>query len=156
MTAPLQDILIQLADAMVTEMNAVQSRGASPFSRKFTAQRVYDYTRDLEETTILRVDAVPEVQEDEPFTRQSWRGTGIVSIAIREKLKVENIAAVDALTYFTGQLRDFWTLPPRRLANFPAAVPIKRKIVYPYLQKQLREHGQFVSVLQLTFNLVSQ
>ena len=151
------DLIIQIADAMVAELNAVQSPSPSnPFSRTFEAERVYDYTRDLEDTLTLRVDVVPETHEDEPLTRVSWNGEAIVSIAVRQKIAVENIAAVDALTAFVGQLRDFWTLPPRRLANMPAAAPVKRKIVYPYLQKQLRTHGQFVSVVQLTFNLVSQ
>lgn len=150
------DLLIQIADAMVAELNAVQAADPETFSRRFTAERLYDYTRDLEETTTLRVDVVPERQEDEPLTRSAWKGTGIVSIAVREKIKTEDTAAVDALTAFVGELRDFWTLPVRRLANMPAAAPVKRQIVYPYLQKQLRDPGQFVSVLQLTFNLVSK
>jgi hypothetical protein len=149
------DILITIADAMVQELNNIQATDPDQFTRQFTAERVYDYTRDLEDTTTMRVDVVPEKQDDDPFTRVSWKGTGIVSIAVREKLKVEDIAAVDALTLFTGELRDFWTLPPRRLALFPAAAPVKRQIVYPYLQKELREKGQFVSVVQLTFHLVS-
>ena len=150
------DLLIQIADAMAAELNAVQTGESSPFTRSFTAERVYDYWRELEETTTLRVDVVPEKQEDEPFTRSSWKGTGIVSIAVREKVKPENIAVVDALTAFVGELRDFWTLPVRRLEYFPAVAPIKRQIVYPYLPKQLRTPGQFVSVLQLTFNLISK
>lgn len=142
---------------MVSELNAAQSpSNSNPFSTTFGATRVYDYTRDLEDTIDLRVDVVPETHEDEPLTRVSWKGAAVVSVAVRQKIAVENTAAVDALTAFVGQLRDFWTLPPRRLALFPAAAPVKRKIVYPYLQKQLRTHGQFVSVLQLTFNLVSQ
>ena len=62
---------------------------------------------------------------------------------------------MDALTLFVGELRDFSTAPPRRLALFPAATPIKRQVVYPYLPKQLRTPGQFVSVVQLHFLLVS-
>jgi hypothetical protein len=151
MTQPvLQDILIELADAITREINE------ATFSRTFQAARVYDYTRLLEETTTMKVDVVPEKHEDEALTRQSWKGEGIISIAVREKLKVENIAAVDALTYFVGELRDFWTAPPRRLKYFTGAAPVKRKIVYPYLQIPLRDEGQFVSVLQLHFNLVSQ
>ena len=157
MTEPiLQDTLIQIADAMTRELNWVQTQLPTAFSRRFQAERVYDYTRDLEDTVDLRVDVVAEKQDDEPFTRQAWRGTGIVSVAVREKIRVEDIARVDALTYFTGQLRDFWTAPVRRLLYFPAAAPVKRLIVYPYLQKLLRGKGQFVSVLQLTFNLVNQ
>ena len=150
------DLLIQIADAMVQELNWIQAQPAGAFTRKFAAERLYDYTRDLEDTVTLRVDVVPDKHEDEPLTRSSWKGTGTVSIAVREKLNVNDRAKVDALTAFAGELRDFWTLPPRRLLYFPAAAPIKRLIVYPYLQKQLRTHGQFVSVIQLTFNLVSQ
>jgi hypothetical protein len=148
------DLLIQIADAMVQELN--EAAGDDQFSQTFVCQRVYDYTRDLEETVTLCVDIVPERQSDEPHTRQAWKGTGIVSIAVRQKVVVEDRAALDALTAFVGQLRDFWTLPVRRLQYFPAAAPLKREVVYPYLQKELRTHGQFVSVLQLTFNLVSQ
>ena len=150
------DLLIQIAEAMAQELNIAQAENSAIFSRQFVAERVYDYTRTLEETTTLRVDVVPEKHEDEPLTRSSWKGTGIVSIAVREKIKAEDTEAIDALTAFVGELRDFWTLPVRKLALFPAAAPIKRQIVYPYLQKELRTHGQFVSVLQLTFNLVSQ
>ena len=149
------DLLIQIADAIAQELNAAQAADSSTFSQPFTATRVYDYWRELEETTTLRVDVVPEKQEDTPLSRSKWMGTGVVSIAVRQKIKPENVAAVDALTAFVGELRDFWTLPVRRLSLFPAAVPIKRQIVYPYLPKQLRTPGQFVSVLQLTFNLVS-
>ena len=150
------DLLIQIADAMVQELNWVQTQLPAAFTRKFTAERLYDYTRDLEDTVTLRVDVVPDKHEDEPLTRAAWKGPATVSIAVREKLNVNDIARLDALTAFVGELRDFWTLPVRRLMYFPAAAPVKRLIVYPYLQKQLRTHGQFVSVLQLTFNLVSQ
>jgi hypothetical protein len=150
------DLIIQIADAMVQELNWIQTQTPDAFSRPFNAERLYDYTRDLEDTVTLRVDVVPETHEDEPLTRQAWRGPAIVSIAVREKFNVNDTARADALTLFTGELRDFWTTPPRALMYMPAAKILKRKIVYPYLQKQFRTHGQFVSVLQLTFNLVSQ
>lgn len=149
---PLQDYVIQIADAMADELNAA----AGTFSQPFTATRVYDYTRLLEDTNQLCVDVVPETHEDDPFTRQSWKGIATVSIAVRQKIRPEDIATIDGLTYFVGQLRDFWTCPPRRLNLMPAVAPVRRKIVYPYLQKPLRSPGQFVSVLQLGFMLVSQ
>ena len=117
------DLLIQIADAIAQELNAAQAADSSTFSQPFTATRVYDYWRELEETTTLRVDVVPEKQEDTPLSRSKWMGTGVVSIAVRQKIKPENVAAVDALTAFVGELRDFWTLPVRRLSCFPRPCP---------------------------------
>ena len=79
------DMLIQIADAMVQELNWVQTQLPAAFTRKFTAERVYDYTRDLEDTVELRVDVVPEKQEDEPLTRRPGRGRASSPIAGAER-----------------------------------------------------------------------
>jgi len=151
-----QDYVVQIAQAIADELNAAQAADPAVFSQQFAATRVYDYTRDLEDTVTLRVDVVPEHHEDEPLTRQAWKGTAVVSVAVRQKVVAEDLDQVDALTYLVGQLRDFWTCPPRPLADMPGAKPVKRKIVYPYLASKLRSPAQFASVLELTYNLVSQ
>ena len=151
------DLVVQIGDAMVQELNWVQTQLPSAFTRNFKAELLFDYTRTLEDTVTMRVDVVPDKHEDEPLTRESWKGPATVSIAVRQKIpRAREKDLCRELTAFAGELRDFWTLPPRALANMPAAKVVKRQIVYPYLQKQLRDEGQFVTVIQLTFNLVSQ
>ena len=69
------DTLIAIAQAMADELNEAQAED-SPFSQRFTAQRVYDYWRELEETTTLRVDVVPERHEDETAHADELEGRG--------------------------------------------------------------------------------
>jgi hypothetical protein len=146
-------LLIQIADAVVREVNEQE------FSQPFTAERIYDPERKLEELEAMRVDVLAGDVKTVPLTRTNKLGTYHVDVAMRQVVNRQDPEArnrMDAMGGLLEEISDYFTLPPRRLKYLTQAATVEGQVIYPYLPSHLRHDQQFTSLLRLTMKAASE
>lgn len=162
-------ILTAICDSIAGELNSHEwttavwqkpAAGMPPaFSLPvFTAERIYNPERKLEETETLRVDVIAGDIQQVAASRGTQQGDYRVDVAFRQKIDISDNANVDALgsfveeveRYFFDQKQIQYTIND----EIYGAGWMKSQIVYPYLPTQLRQDSQFVSLLRLTYRVI--
>ena len=143
---------LDIADAVVTELNAAQVPPATGFGQTFTATRAYRPVFDLAELKTLRVTVVPKGIEIVNITRNANQNDVSVDVAVQKKVNPDDAADMDALMTLVEKIGDFFRL--RRLAAFPTALWTKTENVPIYSPEHLETKQVFTSVLTLTFRVV--
>lgn len=150
-------ILINIGDAIVAELNSptpisVSGYSFTEFSQLFTAERVYDPERQLEDTSTLRVDVILGDIDQTAETRNSQSGEYRIDIGFRKLIDPTDRESIDALGEFVEEVGDYF-FHRKMLLQYPNAKWIKSQVVYPYLLSKMREHTQFNSILRQTFKV---
>jgi hypothetical protein len=143
---------LDIADAVVAELNAAQVDPAPGFGQTFTATRAYRPVFDLADLKTLRVTVVPKGIEIINITRNANQNDVSVDVAVQKKVNPADAAEMDALMTLVEKLGDFFRL--RRLAALPTALWTKTENVPIYSPEHLETKQVFTSVLTLTFRVV--
>jgi hypothetical protein len=145
-------LILDMADAVVAELNAAQQAPAPGFGLPFTAVRAYRPTYDLTELKTLKVTVVPKGIEIVNITRNANQNDVSVDVAVQQKVDPDDSTQMDALMALVEKLGDFFRL--RRLASFPTALWTKTENVPIYSPEHLETKQVFTSVLTFTFRVV--
>jgi hypothetical protein len=145
-------LLLDIADAVVAELNATPVPPATGFSQPFTATRAYRPQFDLVELKTLKVTVVPKGIEIINITRHSNQNDVSVDVAVQKKVDPNDPSEIDALMALVEQIGDFFRL--RRLTSFPTALWTKTENLPVYSPDHLETKQVFTSVLTLTFRVV--
>jgi hypothetical protein len=139
-------MIIQIADALVAELNA------GTFSQTFTAERAYVPRFNLEEMAELRVTVVPKGVEITGGTRAKSVHDYRIDIGVQKKLDSDDLAGVDALMAFVEEIADY--LRFRRLEGAPEAHWLGIENGPIYVTGHLHEMRLFTSVLTVTYRVM--
>ena len=143
---------IDIAHAVVTELNTAPVPPETGFSQAFTATRAYRPVFDLAELKTLRVTVVPKGIEILNLSRHANQNDVSVDVAVQKKVNPDDLAELDSLMALTEQIGDFFRL--RRLTALPGALWTKTENVPVYSPEHLEQKQVFTSVLTLTFRVV--
>jgi hypothetical protein len=145
-------VIIDIADAVVTEMNG------HTFSQTFTAARFYRPLFDLKDMSVLHVSVVPKAWSAEQAARGGNLEEHQIDIGVQKKVAddpgppaVSMQQQMDALVTLVQEVSDFFRL--RRLDAYPDAGCVKVENVPVFAPDHLQEYRQFTSVLTLTFRV---
>ncbi|MCG3178314.1 MAG: hypothetical protein BIFFINMI_00640 [Phycisphaerae bacterium] len=139
-------VVIQIADAVVAELNA------GGFSQAFVAQRAYAPVFDLGEMADLHVTVVPRAASAERLDRASRQFDYSIDVAVQKKLADGGNVEIDALMFLVEQIADHFN--GRRPAQLNSAVCLRVENDPIYSPEHMRELRQFTSVLTLVFRTV--
>ena len=145
---------INVADALVTLLNAAPVPPATGFTPTFTAERAYRPQFDLEELQTLRVSVVPKAIEIQTLGRRANQHDISIDVAVQQKVDVADSAALDTLMALVQQIADFVRLRRIDLAGGSSAVWIKTDNTPIYSPEHLETKQVFTSVLTFTFRVV--
>jgi len=139
-------VLVQIADAVVAELNA------AGFSRPFTAVRSYRPRFELSELETLRVSVVARNVEIEVDSRDpaAHQHDYQVEVAVQTRIAEADAAHVDPLMDLVEEIADFWR---GRVLDDPDATCIALEQPAPYFLPHLTEMHVFTSVVTLTFRM---
>jgi len=137
-------VLIEIADAVVAELNA------ATFSVPLAAVRGYRPVFELGEMTALHVSVVPHGQSSKALDRNRDSFDYSVDVAVQQKVEPTN-ATLDALMMLVEEIADHFRR--KALPGFPAAKCVEVKNDPVYSLDHLEEFRQFTSVLTLTFRV---
>lgn len=142
-----------LADAIVTLLNA------QTFATAFTATRIYDPLRPLEENETLRIDVVLGDRKSDPLDRSRLTEDVRVEVAARQVISAAagsaaETTALDALVALVEEINTFLCAPAQRRPVAWAGWQ-RSELVYPYLPAHLREKRQFTSLLRMSYLVVT-
>lgn len=143
---------LDIADAVVAELNAAQVDPGPGFGQTFMATRSYRPVFELADLKTLRVTVVPKGIEIVNITRTANQNDVSVDVAVQKKVNPADAAEMDALMTLVEKLSDFFRL--RRLAALPTALWTKTENVPIYSPEHLETKQVFTSVLTLTFRVV--
>jgi hypothetical protein len=143
---------LDIADAVVSELNNAQVPPAPGFVQPFVAVRAYRPVYDLADLKTLRVTVVPKGLEIVNITRNANQNDVSVDVAVQQKVDPNDSAQMDALMQLVEKLGDFFRL--RRLTALPTALWTKTENVPIYAPEHLETKQVFTSVLTLTFRVV--
>ena len=146
---------IPLADAVKEMLNA------NEFSRQFTAARIYDPLRKLDEMETMRVDVLLGDKQIQALDRTRLHNDCRIEIAVRQVIKPlvgsdAEQTELDDLVGFMEEIGDFLAVPANRrppAANWAGWQ--KSELVYPFLPAHLRGSHQFTSLLRITYFVVT-
>lgn len=148
-----QALLIDLADALVSELNAEAANpGGGSLGETFVSQRFYRPQFELPELKELKVSVVPKGITITSLGRTSNQNDAAVDVAVQKKVDPADAAELDGLMLLVEKIADFFRL--RRLTEMPTAAWIKAENVPVYSTEHLEQHRVFTSVLTLTFMIV--
>jgi len=144
-------MVIQLADAVTAALNA------ATLSQSFSAARYYLPEFDLKEMKDLHVSVVPAELDEEIADRGRDRAEYKIPVAVPKRVAKQeppglDNAAIDALMQLVEEIDDLFRHKP--LAGYPEAHWTKTENKPIYDPKHLQEHGQFTSLLALTFRVM--
>jgi hypothetical protein len=144
-------ITIQIADAVVAVLNA------ATLSQTFTAARYYLPEFELNEMDTLHVSVVPAELDEEIADRSRDRAEYKIHVAVQKRVTKQeppglDAEAIDGLMTLVEEIGDLFRHKP--LAGFEQAHWVKTENKPIYDPKHLKEHGQFTSLLALTFRVV--
>jgi len=139
-------LIVDIADAVVTELNA------GTFSQTFRAARHYRPQFRLEEMKDLHVTVVPKGVEATTVSRSGVQYDISVDVAVQKKLEKETNTDLDPLMNLAEEIANFFRL--RRLTQYPGASWLRSENDPAWSPGHLEELGQFTSVLTLTFRVV--
>jgi len=143
-------LLVQIADAVVAELNAP----AAGFDPPLNAARHYRPVFDLAELKTLRVSVVPKGIEIASLGRNANQHDVSVDVAVQKKITLADNAELDGLMALVERIADLLRL--RRLTvgtGVAAAVWVKTENVPVYSPEHLETKQVFTSVLTLTFRV---
>lgn len=113
------NILIELADAVVAELNA------TTFSQAFSAKRSYRPRFDRKELASLRVSVVPVVSSTEVTGRAVTEVAPAVEVAVQKAIDgPEDTATIDGLMGLLQEVQDHFLGGGLTLASGPQAACI--------------------------------
>jgi hypothetical protein len=139
-------MLVQIADAVVAELNAVT------FSQPLEAKRAYLPQFDLPEMKDLHVTVVPKGVTILPGSRSQNQHEVAIDVAVQKKLEEANNTEIDALMGLVDEIAGRFRL--KRLDSYPDAVWLKTEQQPIYSQEHLDQMRQFTSVLTFTFRVI--
>lgn len=139
------NILTKLADTVAAEIN---NAGLFP---EFTAERVFIPEYDLKTTKALKVSVVPKAVKVINIARDMHSKELQVDIGIQQKISDDEY--IEVLLYLAEQLVGLFD--KKRLPAMPEAVCVKIENDPVYDPETLRQYRQFLSVVTLTFKVMS-
>lgn len=141
-------LVIQIADAVVAELNAAELHASDP---GVAAARHYRPQFELAELKSVRVTVVPKAIEVAALSRSQNQHDVAIDIAIQKKLQTADLAELDPLMDLVQALGDLLRL--KRLAAFPSATWLKTENAPIYSPEHIDQHRVFTSVLTVTYRL---
>lgn len=147
----LDSTTIRIADAVVAALNA------AALSQPVQAARYYLPEFDLKEMETLHVSVVPAELDEEIADRSRDRAEYKIHVAVQKRVAKQeppgfDIGAIDGLMRLVEEVDDLMRHKP--LEGFEEAHWVKTENKPIYDPKHLKEHGQFTSLLALTFRVV--
>ncbi len=142
--------IIAIADAMV------QTLGGATLSQPVTAVRHYLPEFDLKEMDELHVSVVPAELDEEMADRSRDRAEYKIHVAVQKRVTKQDppgldTAVIDGLMRLVEEIDDLFR--HKSLAGYEQAHWVKTENKPIYDPKHLKEHGQFTSLLALTFRV---
>lgn len=137
--------LIQLADALVVDLNA------ATLSQPFSATRGYAPVVELPALDHVFVTVIPQRVTITAATRQDSFYECAVDIGVQRLVNPDDRNALDALMQLVEEIGDH--LRFRRLTHFPAAAWQALENAPVFAAEHLTQHHQFTSVLTLTYRV---
>lgn len=134
--------LIEIADAVVTELNA------AALSLPFVAQRLYVPSFSAQELTTLKVVVVPRAEDGAIAHRSATQHEYTVDVGILKKVAQPTLAEIDPLMLLAQEIGDFFRFRP--LAGRGERW-LKTEVRTPYSSEHVEQQRQFLAVLSLTF-----
>lgn len=136
-----------VADAIIAELNA--EREAGTFSQAFVAERDYTAGMDKADTRTLLLQVQANGYTDEWMTRRHRKLTHSINVMFRKNLG-QNKAAIDALSAFVEEVRDYYATPRGRhkIANTEATVV--GVLLVPVNPDEIDTNQQFFSGVTLS------
>lgn len=139
--------LIEIADAVVADLNAASAAGQ--FAVSFVARRLYLAKFTLTEMqNRLHVTVVPNGDDGELFSRSKTQHEYTLDVAVQEKPVPLSTGRLDQLLTLTQQIGDYFRF--RALSGRPERW-IKTALKTAYSPEHLDQLQQFTSLLSLTF-----
>jgi hypothetical protein len=145
---------IDIADAVVTALNAAPVPPATGFTPTFTAVRAYRPEFDLVDLKNLRVSVVPKAIEITSLGRRANQHDVGVDVAVQQKVDLADTATLDGLMLLVQQIADFLRLRRIDLADGASAMWVKTENTPIYSPDHLETKQVFTSVLTFTFRVV--
>lgn len=145
--------LLNIADAVVAELNTVVLPGAS---LPDTAERLYLPRFELPEMSDLHVSVVPKSIDITQLARTITRNDHQIDIAVQQRADPRKLDELDPLLQLVGTIEaHFRGGGGRRLTSFPGAAWAGSRFEPIYATEHLQTMRQFTSVLTLTFRCVT-
>jgi hypothetical protein len=143
-------VVIEIADAVVKVLNDAQ------LSLSFTAARHFLPEFNLPEMDTLHVSVVPAELDEEIADRSRDRAEYRIHVAVQKRVtQIDgtglDTTAIDALMQLVQEIDDLFRHKP--LTGYETAHWVKTENKPIYDPKHLKEHGQFTSLLILTFRV---
>ena len=143
--------IVQIADAVVAGLNNAS------LSQPVQAQRHYLPEFDLPDMDALHVSVVPAEMDEEIADRTRDRAEYKIHVAVQKRVLKQDppgldATAIDGLMRLVEEIDDLFRHKP--LSGYPQAHWIKTENKPIYDPKHLQEHGQFTSLLALTFRVM--
>lgn len=139
-------VIIDIADAVVATLNAAH------LSRPLVAGRYYLPEFDLKDMDTLHVSVVPAELEEEMADREQDFGEYTIHVAVQQRVGKLDNATLDGLMSLVEEIGDLFR--HQRLPGYEQAQWQKSENRPIYDPKHLKEHGQFTSLLVLTFQVL--
>ena len=146
--------LIEIADAVVAELNDAGPGRFGSWPDSVAAVRAYQPQFDLKDMAELHVTVVPGSWDTSPLDRSGDQDDYAVQIGVQKKLSdgSDTDAEVDDLAGLVREIADFLKRRPLPLA--PGAVWIRTQNNPFLLAEHLEELRQFTSVLAVTYRVL--
>jgi hypothetical protein len=138
---------VQIADAVVTELNAGE------FTREFTAARSFLPYFTTAELANIHVSVVPGGIEMTPVTRASTLDVLSVDIGILKTVDPKDEDEIEDLISFVHEIIDY--MRGRRLTDQPNVTWFKTAVDPLYNEEQLSQNKCFMSILTLSYKTLS-
>ena len=142
---PATSMLVQIADAVVTELNA------ATLSQPFTAHRFYLPLFDLGEMKDLHVSVVPKSVTVQPAGRTLLQHDYSIDVAVQKKAAPDDTSTIDVLMVLVEEIAAFFKL--RSLEGLPGTW-VKTEHAPVYSPEHMEQYRQFTSVITLTFRVI--
>ena len=134
-----------MCDAVVTKLNA------ATLSQPFTAQRLYQPVRGLEEMNELRVSVVPRAIDLGVQDRNTQRIELDIDIAVQKRVENE-LSDIDTLLQLVEEIiAELWSDP---VINPPQSRVVAIRNEPLFAPDHLRDLRQFTSVITVTFRVL--
>jgi hypothetical protein len=139
-------VIIDIADAVVATLNAAH------LSQPVQAERFYLPEFELKDMGTLHISVVPAECEEELADRERDFGDYTIHVAVQQRVGKLDNATLDGLMSLVEEIGDLFR--HQRLPGYEQAQWLKTENRPIYDPKHLKEHGQFTSLLVLTFQVV--
>lgn len=138
-----QAIVLQIADAVTSELNA------ATLSETYIAERQYVARYELKDLNKLMVTVFPSTVEQVLLSRNSTQDDYVIDIAIQKRFDCETDFEIDPLVSFAQELSDYFRF--RKLADYTSAVWVGSVLDFQFLQAHIDRLKQVTIVVRLTY-----